>query len=142
MILRTELRLILIWGIVTLAFSKQEALRCENVCFCYLYMESLFFHLLTVLRETQPKEANNYKILAFLFSFNFNAIFCKFFNFFMGFSCAITFWVLFSKRGPNSEILHIWKACMGIHIQVQNFSQNRAIKCLQVKSYVVPKEPH
>ena len=30
-------------GIATLPVFKQEALRCKNKCFCYLYMNSLFF---------------------------------------------------------------------------------------------------
>ena len=30
-------------GIVTIPVFKQETLRCKNWCFCYLYMENLFF---------------------------------------------------------------------------------------------------
>jgi len=32
----------MILGIVTLPIFKQEALRCKNCYFCYLYMESWF----------------------------------------------------------------------------------------------------
>ena len=30
-------------GIVTVSVSKQDAINCNNACFCYLYMGSLFF---------------------------------------------------------------------------------------------------
>ena len=120
-------------GIVIVPISKQEALRCKNGCFCYLYMDSLVFiwfwwclFLMNSLENLFQKNIYHYYVATkciiifvikewnFLFltflGFDFNAVFfCKMIIF-IGYWWTMKFFlILFWKGVQNPKCLLIWK---------------------------------